>query len=195
MIYKDSRSRLACVGVAVLVVLALVACSSPTPTAAPAPQATNAPAAPAQPAQPAATQPPVKETVIVKETVVVPPTTAPTVTPTATATARPGGVVAPKPTSAGKLDLTVDFGPSAPRSGDNKVQVTVILHVIGGVPPFQAQQDGIAQKVTKRVDGVQYVLDWHNCGVDEPHTFTVISADGQTASLKAMIPYGAYKCP
>lgn len=198
MIYKNGRSRLACVGVAVLVVLALVACSSPTPTAAPAPQATNVPAAPTQPAQPAATQPPVKETVIVKETVVVQPTAAPTVTPTATATAKPRGAVAPKPTpkptSAGKLDFTVEFGPSAPRSGDKKVQVKMILHITGGAPPFQVKEEGIPQTVTERIDGVEYVRNWQNCGFNQPVTILVTSADGQTATVAIEIPYATYPC-
>ena len=192
MIYKDGRSRLACVGIAVLVVLTLVACGSPAPTAAPAPQATSAPGAPAQPA---ATQPPVKETVVIKETVVVEPTKVSTVTPTAAATAKPGAVVVPKATSAGKLDFTADFAPSTPRSGDNKVQVTVVLHITGGAPPFQVKEEGVQQNVTKRVDGVEYVRPWQNCGVDQFVTIIVSSADGQTASLKIGVPYGSYKCP
>ena len=199
MIYKKGHSRLACVGVAALLVLTLVACGSPSPTAAPPPQATSAPAAPAQPA---ATQPPVKETVIVKETVVVQPTAAPatpTAAPTATATAapttKPGAVVVPKATSAGKLDATVDFAPSAPRSGDNKVQVTVILHITGGAPPFQVKEEGVPQTVTKRVDGVEYVRPWRDCGFNFPVTIIITSADGQTFTLPTEVPYATYKCP
>jgi len=49
--------------------------------------------------------------------------------------------------------------------------------------------------VTKRVDGVEYVRPWQNCGVDQFVTIIVSSADGQTASLKIGVPYGSYKCP
>jgi hypothetical protein len=182
---KSLHLRVALMAAAMSVVLALAACSSKpaAPTAPPAPAATTAPSAPDSQPTSAPTQPQ--------------PTTAPTIAATTivTPTATPGKGVVPKPTSAGKLDFTIEFGPSAPRQGDNKVQVTIILHITGGAPPFQVQEDGMQQKVTKRVDGVEYVRDWHNCGLDEPHTFTVISADGQKASLKTMIPYGTYKCP
>jgi len=200
MIYKKGHSRLACVGVAALFVLTLVACGSPSPTAAPPPPppATSAPAAPAQPAP---TQPPVKETVIVKETVVVQPTaapatptTAPTATATAAPTAKPGAVVVPKATSAGKLDATVDFAPSEARSGDNKIQVKVILHITGGAPPFQVKEEGVQQTVTKRADGVEYVRQWQNCGFNFPVTIIITSADGQTFTLATEIPYATYKC-
>jgi len=70
MIYKDGRSRLACVGIAVLVVLTLVACGSPRPL----PARSTGDQCSRRAAQPAATQPPVKETVVIKETVVVEPT-------------------------------------------------------------------------------------------------------------------------
>jgi glucose/arabinose dehydrogenase len=167
--------------------LLLAACGGTPPTQAPA--ATQPPGQPAQPpAQPG--QPPAKETVIIKETVVVPATAAPTATPAATPTAAPGRVVAPAP--AGKPEFTIEFGPSAPRKGDNKIQLTVILHVKGGTKPFKVLEDNIAQKSTATGDGVQYVRDWHNCGPAEPHTVTVVSGDGQQASEKVMMPYN---CP
>ena len=156
--------------------LVLTACAGPAPTQAPAP------------AQPPA-QPPVKETVIVQ------PTAASSATPTATPTPVPGPVVAPKPTSAGKLEFTVDFAPTAPRKGDNKVQVTMILHITGGATPFQVKEEGVLQNVTKRVDGVEYTRDWQNCGFNQPITIIVMSADGQTATVKTEVPYATYKCP
>ena len=183
------------IAVALLLVgsLVLAACAGQSPTQAPAPAQ--------PPAPPQATQPPVKETVVVKETVpvketvIVQPTAAPSATPTATPTPAPGPIVAPKPTSAGKLEFTIDFAPTTPRKGDNKVQVTMILHITGGATPFQVKEEGILQNVTKRVDGVEYTRDWQNCGFDQPITIIVTSADGQTATLKTVVPYSTYKCP
>lgn len=179
---------------ALLIVLSsmLVACGSNTPAATPQPL----------PAQPQATQPPMKETVVIKETVQVPvektvivqPTAAPTATPTVTPTvASVAPVVAPKaqPTQAGKLEFTIEFAPSAPRKGDNKVQLTLILHIQGGSKPFQVLEDTIPQTITATQDGVKYTQNWHNCGPDEPHTITVVSADGQKSSQSTMM---AYRC-
>jgi len=185
MMCLNAHSRFGLVAAATLMVVALVGCGAQTPTPA-AP--TSAPVA-----QP--TLPPVKETVIVKETVpvketvIVQPTAAPTATPTATPTRAPGRVVAPTPTPAGKLEFTIEFGPSAPRKGDNKIQLTVILHIKGGAKPFKALEDNLPQTSTATVDGLQYTRDWHNCGPDEPHTVTVVSADGQQSSQSVMMPF------
>jgi hypothetical protein len=165
-----------------LVVIVLAACSA---------KATPAPSNPSVP--PASTLPPVVETVVVKETVVVEPTVMPTEAATATITPTVGTTksVAPKPTSAGKLEFTIEFSPSAPRKGDNKVQLTMILHVTGGAPPFSVQEDenGIFLPVTKRADGVQYTRDWQSCNQGDPHSISVFSGDGQKSTVKTMLPY------
>ena len=183
MTHPRNRSQLAYVGVAVLLVLASLACSSSTPTAAPAPQATSAPSVPAQPA---ATQLPVKETVVV--TAVVQPTTTPTATPTATAAAKPGVVATQVPAQGAPLDFTADdieYGPSAPRKGDSKIQLTITLHPKGGVPPFKFNLDGVTE-----VNGLTYTFDWHNCNQSEPHTIILMSADGQkTKPVGFIYPY------
>jgi len=176
--------------------LVLTACGAQAPTQAPAP--------PAQPpAQPQATLPPVKETVVVKETVpvketvIVQPTAAATATPTATPTAAPTaapGQVAPKPKSTGKLEFTSELAPSTPRKGDNKIQLTVVLHIKGGAKPFKVQESGKQQTLKVRLDNaaeyvVEYTREWHNCNEPDPQTITVISADGQSASEKIVFPY------
>jgi len=178
--HPHNRAHLAYVGVAVLLVLASLACSSSTPTVVPAPQATSVPA------QPAATQPLAKETVVV--TVVVQPTTTPTATPTATATARPAAVATKSPAQGAPLDFTsedIEYGPSAPRKGDSKIQLTITLHPKGGVPPFKFNLDGVTE-----VDGLTYTFDWHNCNQSEPHTIVLMSADGQkTKPVGFIYPY------
>ena len=185
MMRLNAHTRFDLIAVATLMLVALVGCSSQTP--APAPP-TSVPVV-----QP--TLPPVKETVIVKETVpvketvIVQPTVAPTATPTATPTPAPGRVVARTPTPAGKLEFTIEFSPSAPRKGDNNIQLTVILHIKGGAKPFKVLEDNLPQKTTATTDGVQYTQNWHNCGFDEPHTVTVVSADGQQSSQSVMMPY------
>ena len=183
MTHLHHRSQLAYMGVAALLVLASLACSSSTPTVAPAPQATSAPAAPAQPV---ATQPPVKETVVV--TIVVQPTTTSTATPPATATAKPGVVATKAPAQGAPLDFTpedIEYGPSAPRKGDNKIQLTITLHPKGGVPPFKFNLDGVTE-----VSGLTFTFDWHNCNQSEPHTIILMSADGQqTKPVGFIYPY------
>jgi len=175
-----NRSQLAYVGVAVLLVLASLACSAATPTVAPAPQATSAPSVPAQPA---ATQPPATETVIATA---VQPTTTPTAT--STATAKPGVVATQVPAQGAPLDFTaedIEYGPSAPRKSDNKVQLTITLHPKGGVPPFKFNLDGVTE-----VNGLTYTFDWHNCNQSEPHTIILMSADGQrTKPVGFIYPY------
>jgi len=123
-------------------------------------------------------------------TVVVQPTAVPaTATATMTPTATAGAVyVPPKPTSAGKLEFTLEFAPTK-RKGDNKIQLTVILHITGGAPPFQVLEEGKQQVLTTRVDGVQYTREWHNCGETEPVTIVLISGDGQKASRAIILPY------
>jgi hypothetical protein len=181
--HPHNRSHLAYVGVAVLLALASLACSTSIPTAAPALQATSVPSVPAQPA---ATQLPVKETVVV--TAVVQPTTTPTATPTATATAKPGAVATKVPAQGAPLDFTtedIEYGPSAPRKGDSKIQLTITLHPKGGVPPFKFNLDGVTE-----VSGLTYTFDWHNCNQSEPHTIILMSADGQkTKPVGFIYPY------
>ena len=185
MMRLNAHTRFDLFAVATLMIVALVGCGSPTPAPAPA---TSAPVV--QPALP-----PVKETVIVKETVpvketvVVQPTAVSTATPTATPTRAPDRVVARTPTPASKLEFTIEFSPSAPRQGDNKLQLTLILHIKGGAKPFKALEDNLPQKTTATVDGIQYTQDWHNCTPDEPHTITVVSTDGQQSSQSVMMPY------
>jgi len=177
-----NRSQLAYVGVAVLLVLASLACSAVTPTA-PASQATSAPSVPAQPA---ATQPPATETAVATATAQ--PTATPTSTSTPTATAKPAVVVTQVPAQGTPLDFTADdieYGPSAPRKSDNKVQLTITLHPKGGVPPFKFNLDGVTD-----VNGLIYTFDWHNCNQSEPHTIILMSADGQkTKPVGFIYPY------
>ncbi len=179
------HSRFGLVAAATLTLVVLVGCGAQTPT----------PAAPTSAPVVQPTLPPVKETVIVKETVpvketvIVQPTAGPTATPTTTPTQAPGRVAAPTPTPAGKLEFTIEFGPSAPRQGDNKIQLTIILHIKGGAKPFKVFQDNLPQTLTATTDGVRYTQDWHNCGPDEPHTVTLVSADGQQSLQSVMMPY------
>jgi hypothetical protein len=185
MMRLNAHARFDLIALATLMIVALVGCGSPTP--APAPP-TSAPVVQPPP-------PPVKETVIVKETVpvketvIVQPTAALTATPTATPTRAPGQVVARTATPAGTLEFTIEFSPSAPRQGDNKVQLTLILHIKGGAKPYKVLEDNLAQKTTATTDGAKYTQDWHNCTPDEPHTVTVVSADGQQSSQSVMMPY------
>jgi hypothetical protein len=128
---------------------------------------------------------------VVPVTVVVAPTEAPaTTSPTPTATKAPAPArTRPTPTSAGPLEFSLEFGQSQPRKGDNKVQMTVIAHIRGGVPPYQIMEDQTVQASTPRVDGVEYVRDWHDCSPQEPHTISVLSADGQASTQSVMLPY------
>ena len=179
--HPHNRSQLAYGGVAILLVVASLACSSSTPTAAPAPQVTDVPSAPVQPA---VTQPPVMETVTA--TAAVQPTTTPTSTSTPTATTKPAVVATQAPAQGTPLNFTADdieYGPSAPRKSDNKVQLTITLHPKGGVPPFKFNLDGVTD-----VNGLTYTFDWHNCNQSEPHTIILMSADGQKAKVGFIYP-------
>jgi hypothetical protein len=180
------------IAMTLLTALALASCASQppapaNPTAAPA--TTGAP--PPPPAT--ATSAPAQLTAAPKETattVVASPTAAPSATPTITPTATPRKVVVPpKPTSSGALTFTVEFGQSSPRESDKKVQMTIILHIAGGAAPYQALEDNIPQTVAKTSDGIKYTRDWANCTPAQPHTITLISADGQRVSWATMIPY------
>jgi hypothetical protein len=191
------------VAMTLLIALALASCASQPPapagpTTAP-PAATNAPpAATKAPPPPAATSTTAPEQSTAEPqatatTVVASPTAAPSATPTITPTATPRKAGAPpKPTSSGALTFTIEFGQSKPREGDRKVQMTVILHIAGGAPPYQALEDNIPQTVAKTLDGIEYTRDWADCSPAQPHTITVVSADGQRVSRATMIPY---KCP
>jgi len=181
---KTAYSYVSLVLVSVLAVLTVSACGTSTPV----------PSAPT--AQPAPTLPPAKETVIVKETVVVQPTTAPTtnatMTPMPTATAK-GAAPALIKTSVpgGKLEFTSDDIEYKPvqRKTDKKVQLTIILHPKGGVPPFSFVLDPGAPVETK-IKGLTYTFDWHNCNESEPHTIVLMSADGQkTQPVGFIYPY------
>jgi hypothetical protein len=178
--------------VSVLAVVTVSACGASTP----------APSAPT--AQPAPTLPSVKETVtvketvIVKETVVVMPTAAPTSTATVTLTPTPTitrRAVAPAPAKTvapgGMLDFTADDieYKAVQRKEDKKIQLTIMLHPKGGVPPFSFVIDPGAP-VEKPVNGLTYTFDWHNCGETEPHTIVLISSDGQKVGpVGFMYPY------
>lgn len=182
-----------CATLAGLTILMLAACSAPTPApivASPLPPDVAPPPTSEPPAQPTATQvvAPTATPVTPATAAVTPPATATaTVTPTAT---RGRVFVRPTATSAGKLSFTVDFAPSAPRPGDNKIQLTVSVHAYGGAPPYQVLEDGTPQAVTQIAENIfAYVRDWHNCGPDEPHTITLVSADGQQVSEALMFPY------
>ena len=106
---------------------------------------------------------------------------APTATPTATPSAtKPGAASAPvatkTPAQGGKLDFTTDDIEYAAntRKGDNKMQLTITLKPRGGVAPFKFNLDGVTD-----VQGLAFTFDWHNCGLWEPHTIVLYSADGQ----------------
>ncbi len=191
MIHRTRIYRVFC---AVAAMALLAGCSSPqpAPTAPPAPSATAPlPAVPTVPP----TLPPAPTATAVLPTVTPPAAVTPPAdaTATLTPTATPGQpVVAPKATSAGKLEFVLEFKPSPPRKGDNKIQVTVVLRVKGGRPPYTVLEDNMTQTVTTSGDSVQYVRDWHNCGPAEPHTITLVSGDSQRASEAVGIPFN---CP
>jgi len=177
--------------VSVVAIFALAACgaSAPTPTPLPTipPTVTKEPPPPptstsalTNTPQPDATSTRVQPSATPAET------NTPVPSPTAT---RRQVVAPPKPTSAGVLEFTLEFGQSAPRKGDDKVQMTVILHIKGGAPPFQVLEDNIPQDTSKTIDGLQYVRDWHDCKPADPHTITLVSGDGQQTSQAVMVPY------
>jgi len=120
------------------------------------------------------------------------PTTTSTVTATATvtptATRRAVSVSIQPPAPGAPLDFTkddIEYAPSAPSAGDRKIQLTIRLKPKGGTPPFSLLLDG-----TTQVDGLTYTFDWHNCGVSEPHSVVVLSADGQKSKPVGFIyPY------
>jgi hypothetical protein len=120
------------------------------------------------------------------------PTTTSTVTTTATltptATRRAVSVSTQPPASGAPLDFTqdnIEYAPSAPRTGDRKIQLTIRLKLKGGTPPFSLLLDGATQ-----VDGLTYTFDWHNCGESEPHSVVVLSADGQKSKpVEFIYPY------
>jgi hypothetical protein len=106
-----------------------------------------------------------------------------TSTVTATATFTPTGAgravpLATQPPAPGApLEFTrddIEYAPSAPRTGDRKIQLTIRLKPKGGMPPLGFLLDG-----TTQVDGLTFTFDWHNCGESEPHTIMILSADGQ----------------
>jgi hypothetical protein len=127
------------------------------------------------------------------------PTAGPTSTSTVTATAtvtptatRRAMSVTPQPSASGALlDFTkddIEYAPSAPSSGDRKIQLTIRLKPKGGTSPFSLLLDG-----TTRVDGLTYTFDWHKCGESEPHSVVVLSADGQKSKpVEFIYPY---ECP
>jgi hypothetical protein len=79
----------------------------------------------------------------------------------------------------------IEYAPSAPRTSDRKIQLTIRLRPKGGTSPFSLLLDG-----TTQVDGLTYTFDWHNCGESEPHTVVILSADGQKSKLVEFIyPY------
>ena len=123
------------------------------------------------------------------------PTTTSTVTATATltpTTARRTTSVTTQPSASGApLDFTkdnIEYAPSAPRTGDRKIQLTIRLKPKGGTSPFSLLLDG-----TTRVDGLTYTFDWHKCGESEPHSVVILSADGQKSEpVEFIYPY---ECP
>ncbi len=195
--------RTVCLIAVALLTGALAACGTSTPAPAPLPntQATvNAAMAATGTTQDSAAQATVEAAIratvaaaptVAPATVVVAPTGEPaTATPTPTATKVAAPARKPTPTSAGPLEFTLEFGQSQPRKGDRKVQLTVIVHIRGGVPPYQVIEDELfPQPTTTRVDGVEYVRDWHDCSPAEPHSITVVSADGQKSIQNVMLPY------
>jgi len=123
------------------------------------------------------------------------PTITSTVTATATltpTTARRTTSVTTQPSASGApLDFTkdnIEYAPSAPRTGDRKIQLTIRLKPKGGTSPFSLLLDG-----TTRVDGLTYTFDWHKCGESEPHSVVILSADGQKSEpVEFIYPY---ECP
>ena len=123
------------------------------------------------------------------------PTTTSTVTATATltptATRRTTSVTTPSSASGAPLDFTkddIEYAPSAPRAGDRKIQLTILLKPKGGTSPFSLLLDGTIQ-----VNGLTYTFDWHKCGESEPHSVVILSADGQKSKpVEFIYPY---TCP
>jgi hypothetical protein len=92
------------------------------------------------------------------------------------------------PVQGAPLEFTADdieYAPSAPRTGDRKIQLTIRLKPKGGTPPYSFLLDGAT-----RVNGLAFTFDWHNCGESEPHTILLMSADGQKSNAVGfMYPY------
>ncbi|MGD1992973.1 MAG: hypothetical protein PVI59_07250 [Anaerolineae bacterium] len=168
-----------------LLTLAALACNPPgtEPTSGPPPTVTPF-VPPAGETVPPPTQPPEEPTSTSAPEE--PTETIPlaTTTPTATTTAEP-----PQPTvpsSEGPLDFSIpsslnDYQPT----GEGDYEVTLVIHITGGAPPFTVHHD----LDTFETDERDYAIVWRRSGCSAiNHTITVESADGQSATHDYWIP-------
>jgi len=169
----------------VLVALAVLACNAPggQPTQAPPPTVTPfVPQGAETPASPPPTEP--SPTPEVPSPTLPPPTPTPEVSPTS-----PPPTPTPPPVSAGPLDFpeptTIDGYQALPDGGN---EVTIIIHITGGAPPFTIHHDVDVFETWER----DYPLVFRHDGCTAiVHTITVESADGQTVSHDYWIPVEA----
>lgn len=159
-----------------LLILAALACNPPgaQPSGAPPPTVT-----PFIPPQEATSEPPTQQP---EPPTPEPATTAPEASPTATTS--PTTTIAPPPTSpptsSGLLDFPVPTGMDGWQALPNgNYEVTIVLHIAGGAPPFTVQHDVDTFESSQR----DYPLVFEHGGCSAiVHTIIVQSADGQSVS-------------
>jgi hypothetical protein len=161
-----------------LVVLAVLACNAPqgTTTAPPTAPPTVTPYVPAGGETPL--PPP---TVSVEGTVAPtsPPPPSPTPSPSPAPTSPPPPTVPPTQPSAGPLDFNQPTALDGYRPlAEGGYEVTLMLHITGGAPPFTIRHDVETFQTSQR----DYPLVFRHSGCSAiVHTITITSADGQTA--------------
>lgn len=98
--------------------------------------------------------------------------------PTVTKLPTPGGPAPTRPVSTGPLDFTQPIGLDNWRPlSDGEMEATIILHILGGAPPFTVQHDLEAFTTLDRRPAIVFTA--RDCGA-LVHTIRVESADGQS---------------
>lgn len=164
---------------------ALLACNAPTPT--PYLFLTITPVTPtAQEIVPPSPQPSTTETATPnRPTATATPTPTETITPTPTTTPTPT-----RPVSTGPLDFQIptalDHWQPCPDGPPGEMEVTIILRITGGAPPYTVYHD-LGRVTTTWENTPKIVFRVRGCSAIV-HTLTVTSADGQSVAHKYWIP-------
>lgn len=169
-----------------LLTLAGLACNAPGAGPTSAPPATVTPyVPPPEETVPSATEPPEEPTATSEpegptETVPAPTTT---ITPTVTAAPTSEPTVA---SSEGPLDFSIPSSlDNYQPTGEGDYEVTLVIHITGGAPPFTVHHDVETFETNQR----DYPIVFRHRGCSAiVHTINVESADGQTATHDYYIP-------
>lgn len=156
-----------------LIVLAILACNLPQSTVSPP---TVTPYVPSEGETPLPPPPvPTQETVALTLS---PPS--PTSSPTPTLEPTPRPTLPPTQPSAGPLSFNQPTALDGYRQlPEGDYEVTLILHITGGAPPFTIRHDVEVFQTSQR----DYPLVFRHGGCSAiVHTITIASADGQTAA-------------